>query len=46
MCGEKRVNQVEEPEKQEDQRLETVPLAPTERAIDDDAINGKGPNDD
>ena len=45
MC-EKRVNQVEEPDKQEDQRVETVPLAPAERAIDDDTINGKGPTDD
>ena len=45
MC-EKRVNQVEEPEKQEDQRVETVPLAPAERAIDDDTINVKGPTDD
>ena len=41
MC-EKRVNQVEEPEKQEDQRVETVPLAPAESAIDDDTIEVKG----
>ena len=26
--------------------METVPLAPAERVIDDDTINGKGPTDD
>ena len=41
MC-EKRVNQVEEPEKQEDQRVETAPLATVERAIDPTI----GPTDD
>ena len=43
MCD-KRVNQVEESEKREDQ-VETVPLAPTEMANDDDTLNEKGPTE-
>ena len=39
----KRVNQ--ESENHEDQRVESVPLPPTEMAIDDDTINEKGPTD-
>lgn len=42
----KRVNQAEEPRKQEDQGVDAVPLAPTEMFIDDDAVNVKGPTDD
>ena len=42
MCD-KRVNQ--ESENHEDQRVESVPLPPTEMAIDDDTINEKGPTD-
>ena len=41
----KRVNQVEESEKHEDQGVETVPLAPTEMAMEDDTVNEKGPTD-
>ena len=41
----KRVNQVEESEKHEDQRVESVPLPPTGMAIDYDTINEKGPTD-
>ena len=40
----KKVDQVEETEKHEDQ-VGTVPLAPTEMAIDDDTINEKGPTE-
>lgn len=42
----KRVNQVKEPEKQEDQGMEAVPLAPQEMSIEDDTVNVEEPTDD
>ena len=45
MCD-KRVNQVKEPEKQEDQGMEAVRLAPQEMSIEDDTVNIEGPTDD
>ena len=39
----KRVNQVKEPEKQEDQKAEAEPLAVEEMSIEDDTINVEGP---